>query len=617
MLRYIIAVGNPKSDSDFERITELRRRILNLPDDWRTAMDAPGVYAASAHLPNAVDSAIVLPDMRGVVFGALYQSPERSEGNGLPIIGSITGNEAEVIFRSRGRSMMRDYWGYYVVALLNSENSYLQVMRSPASPLPCFQASIEGTTVFFSSVEDFEALELMPLSINWDCITTQVAGSDYLTSETAINEITSVECGECVECRPDGRFKTAYWDPRSFLADRTLKNFSEATRTIRDTTEYCVSALSQPYSHILVTLSGGLDSSIVLSSLSRCSHRPCITAINYNSRGTGDERQFARSMARSANCKLVEKSRNQELNLRRIDECNRTVRPVLNFSAPDTEARNIALARELNASAIFNGEFGDNVFGSNPGPGSLVECMRTFGLGRQYLSVAVDYAMLKKQSLWMAFACTLRECRDVARMPDFSAWTEMRRHYGLNRARSLMLASPEAEDHCRTMGDRFVHPWLLQSRRIAPGAQALLFGLIAITSTPFHSPFSGPADPPKVSPLLSQPLVEAALRMPAYLHCKYAQNRPVARAAFADVLPAKILQRGLGKGGPTLWAKDVVENNRAFLLEYLLDGILVRQRLVDRQKLEAVLSPRIVKSTVIVGDILAKLYIEAWLRKWP
>jgi asparagine synthase (glutamine-hydrolysing) len=617
MLRYLIAVGNPKNNSDSERIAELRRRILNSPDNWRTAIDVPGMYAASVHHLHTIDSAITLSKNRGVIFGAFFQSDERWRGNSSSIIGSIPENEAEAIFRSRGRSMTRDYWGYYVAALLHAEKSHCLVIRSPVSPLPCFQASMGDFTVFFSSIDDFAALGLMRLSINWDCITAQVAGGDYLTNETALNEITSVEGGECVECRSDGRFKTAYWDPRSILAEKSLKSFSEATRTVRDTTEYCVSALSSPHRHILMTLSGGLDSSIVLSSLSRSPHRPCITAINYSSRGTGDERRFARSMARAVNCKLVERSRNQGLNLRRIDECNRTVRPVLNFSAPDTEARNIALARELNASAIFNGELGDNVFGSNPGPGSLVECIRTFGLGRQYLSVAMDYAMLKKQSLWMTFASTLRECRDATRHADFSSWMEMRRHHGLHRARSMVLASEEAEDHCRAMGDRFIHPWLMQSRRIAPGAHSLLFGLIAVTSTSYHSPFSGPADPPKVSPLVSQPLMEAALRMPAYLHCKHAQNRPVARAAFADVLPAQILQRGLGKAGPTLWAKDVVENNRAFLLEYLLDGILVRQRLVDRQKLETVLSPRIVKSTVIVGDILAKLYIEAWLRKWP
>jgi asparagine synthase (glutamine-hydrolysing) len=166
------------------------------------------------------------------------------------------------------------------------------------------------------------------------------------------------------------------------------------------------------------------------------------------------------------------------------------------------------------------------------------------------------------------------------------------------------------------MGDRFIHPWLRQSRLIAPGAHALLFGLITVTSTTYHSPFSSPTDLPQVSPLVSQPLVEAALHIPAYLHCKNGRDRSVARAAFADVLPTEVLQRGLGKGGPTLWAKDVVENNREFLREYLLSGILVRQRLVDRKKLETVLSPRIAKSTVIVGDIFAKLYIEAWLRKW-
>jgi hypothetical protein len=72
----------------------------------------------------------------------------------------------------------------------------------------------------------------------------------------------------------------------------------------------------------------------------------------------------------------------------------------------------------------------------------------------------------------------------------------------------------------------------------------------------------------------------------------------------------------MGKGGPGLWAREVVDNNTRFLREFLLDGILVRRRLIDRMKLEIVLSPRVVKSTVVVGDIFAKLYIEAWLRAW-
>lgn len=616
MFRYIIAIGDAKSAFDCEQIMDLRRRLQYSSENWQSVLDAPAVYAAYVPESQSSNSAIALADGSGVILGSLFRSPHRADTNPPRSIRSLARKESEDIVDSRGRLLVRDYWGYYVAALVYPKNSCRLVMRSPVSPLACFQVNLGSSTVFFSHVDDFAALELMPLSINWDCITAQVTGGDFLTGETAIKEITSIECGECVECRSDGRLEHTYWDPRGFLQEKSPEGFSGATLTVRNTTEYCVNAASSPHSHILVTLSGGLDSSIVLSSLSRSPHKPLITAVNYNSRGIGDERRFARSMARTANCRLVERARNQSLDLRRIEECNRTVRPVLNFSAPDTEARNTALARELQASAIFNGELGDNIFGSHPGPGVLVECVRDLGLGRRCLSVAMDYAMLKRQSLWRTLATAHDECRSVAGNPDFNSTREVRRHYGDGRARSLMLASPEAEEHNSKMGDRFIHPWLRQSRLIAPGAHALLFGLITVTSTTYHSPFSSPTDLPQVSPLVSQPLVEAALHIPAYLHCKNGRDRSVARAAFADVLPTEVLQRGLGKGGPTLWAKDVVENNREFLREYLLSGILVRQRLVDRKKLETVLSPRIAKSTVIVGDIFAKLYIEAWLRKW-
>ena len=321
-------------------------------------------------------------------------------------------------------------------------------------------------------------------------------------------------------------------------------------------------------------------------------------------------------MAATVNCRLVERPRNYLLDLRRFLDCNRTARPVLNFSAPDVEMRNIELARELMASAIFDGELGDNIFGSYPSPGALVECFGHSGFGRQFLDVAVDYAMLTRQSLWRTLALTRREALSASADPDFSASAEIRRLLGADRARSVILASKEAEERHNNMADRFLHPWFRQSRRIAPGSQALLFGLITVTSTTYHSPFSGPDDPTRISPLVSQPLLETALRMPAYLHCRFAQDRPVARAAFADVLPTEIQQRGLGKGGPGLWIKEVIDNNVGFLREFLLDGVLVRRRLIDRRKLETVLAPRIAKSTVVAGDIFAKLYIEAWLRAW-
>src|ERR1700729_1224668 len=108
MLRYVIAVGSRRKNSEFERVTELRRRIQNSPDDWRTAIDAPGIYAASVPDLPTVESAIALSENRGVIFGALFKPPERSGGSSSAIIRSIPGNEAEGIIRSKGRSMIRD-----------------------------------------------------------------------------------------------------------------------------------------------------------------------------------------------------------------------------------------------------------------------------------------------------------------------------------------------------------------------------------------------------------------------------------------------------------------------------------------------------------------------------
>jgi asparagine synthase (glutamine-hydrolysing) len=177
------------------------------------------------------------------------------------------------------------------------------------------------------------------------------------------------------------------------------------------------------------------------------------------------------------------------------------------------------------------------------------------------------------------------------------------------------LTSAAAQQHYQEMTDRFLHPWLQHSRRRAPGSHMLLYGLIVATSTAYHSPFARWDDPPRISPFMSQPLVELVLRTPTHLHFESGMDRALARSAYSDVLPSSILQRGLGKGGPNLWARDVVESNTAFLREFLLDGILVQRNLINRAKVESALSATIVKSTSIVGDIFAKLYIESWLRK--
>ncbi len=616
MFRYFIILGESPSESDVAFIHEVRRRLRNSPICWQSAADSPGLYAAYVDSQPPTDFVVHLHDERGIILGKLYSTKDLSGAEVPKVVRSVARGDSEDIVRSIGRSLISRFWGHYVAVLHYPEKRSTVVMRSPVSPLACFHMRVGTLSVFFSHLEDCASMKLTPLSVNWDSITAQVVGGDYLTHETAIKEIYAIECGESIECTRGDCIKRVYWNPQSVLTDRSLDGFPEATRAIRNSVQHCVNAFSANHKNILVSLSGGLDSSIVLAALARSPNRPVLTAVNHYSRGCGDERLHARRMAGSVNSCLVEHARNDHLNLRRFHECNLTVRPVLNFSAPDMEARDTALARELNATAIFDGELGDNVFGRNPGPGALIECIRRNGLGGEFLGVAVDYAMITRQSFWRTLALTRREALSLSANADFSALRKLQSRYGVGGAKSLILASREAEKHHDSMGDRFLHPWLKQTRRLAPDSHKLLFGLIVVTSPARHSPFGRPDDPPQVSPLISQPVVEAALRIPGYLHCRSAQDRAVARAAFADVLPTEILNRGSGKGGPDLWAKDVVERNTEFLREFLLDGVLVRRGLLDWTKVDSALSPRIAKSTAMVGDIFAKLYIEAWARKF-
>jgi asparagine synthase (glutamine-hydrolysing) len=617
MFRYLIAVGNQQSAADCESLACIRRRAHASPAGWQDAINVPGFYAAYIHHRFSHEPPILLHGDHGVIFGSVYLSPAASRAGSSRSIRFMSRDDSERIVDSKGRSLISEYWGHYVAAIRHPESHSAMVMRSAASTLACHHMQQSTLNVFFSHVEDSMALIDAPMSINWDSITAQVVGYDYLSNETGIDQIRTVESGECIECSRERVTRHVYWDPRQFFGDSSLDDFGAATRAIRDAVQYSVSASSSAHDAILVKLSGGLDSSIVLSALSKAPHAPALTAITYYSRGCGDERRFARSMAESIGCRLIERPRNDTLDLHRFQDCNWTARPVLNFSAPDTESRNIALAQELGASAIFDGEFGDNVFGSHVGVGALVECFRKHSLSPLLLAAVADYAILSRQSLWRTVGLAFREYTGLSKDPDFIASREVQRWYTAEAVRSMTLASADAHDRYQAIAHRFLHPWLRHARSLAPGSHMLLYGLIVGTSTAHHSPFAGADDPPRISPLISQPLVETALRIPAYLHFTNAENRALARAGFADRLPALVLQRGTGKGGPDLWAKDVVERNMEFLREYFLDGILVQRGLLDRRKVEAVVSPRIEQSTAILSDVFTKLYIEAWLRKWP
>jgi asparagine synthase (glutamine-hydrolysing) len=144
----------------------------------------------------------------------------------------------------------------------------------------------------------------------------------------------------------------------------------------------------------------------------------------------------------------------------------------------------------------------------------------------------------------------------------------------------------------------------------------LLLALVLTTSASFVSPFSEPDVSLLAAPLMSQPVVDLALRIPTYLHTHGGIDRSVGRHAFQQDLTDLVLNRGTGKGTPETWIRDAIASNRTFMREILLDGVLVRMGFLDKAKLEHLLSGEINKNMSYISEIFQQLYIEVWARQW-
>jgi len=517
------------------------------------------------------------------------------------------------VMKTAGKSLVNSHWGSYVLFLKLPVARSVIVLRGPMSALPCFWIRFHNITVLFSLIEDCLALKLLSFSVDWDCIRAQAAGGDYLTRQTAINEIQTLVSGECLEIGSDRISRKLYWDPSSIRTETPVGRIDDAAVLLRNTTQHCVNAWVATRKTILLQLSGGLDSSILLACMCRAPTKPETISVNFWSKGSGDERNFARSMTDITGTELLECERDQEVDLRRFLNCARTGNPVVNFSAYDIEPRLVQLAHQRSATAIFNGEIGDDIFGHSPAPEVLAECLNSCWPSMDFFRSAADYAELARVSLWSAVSQAIR----------YRSWQRQTPYWSLYRYKQFLQISTEkrlvTDDVARSyeqMLTRYIHPWFENVRCMPLGRVMLLWGLVNATSTWSHSPFAGADSGLFMSPLASQPLVEAFCSIPSRLHFLGAENGAVARRAFRAYLTDAILSRGTGKGSPDMWMKDVLLRNRVFLRELLLDGILVRERILDKSRLEAALSGAVSNSRVGLAELVIQLYIESWLRRW-
>jgi len=596
MFRYFGFSWDPAAATQAAVATRLEESVWSTPD-WQHAFGGPGIRVFTTGRRPGVNDVYSLPSARGVILGRLFRRPGHQPRSATV---QLTDWEGDQIQQTRGRALVDAYWGRYV-ALLRPDSGSTLLLRDPSGTLPCYRQEIDGVTVFYSWLEDL--IMLAPAaarpSVNWNAIAARLVLRQLGGRETALEDVEQVLPGQLTALGKDAPPPESLWSAYAFAKRATHHEVDAAERELRRLVVACAQDWSSCYESILLRLSGGVDSAVLLGGLVATPLATKITCLNYHSAGSdSDERSFARLAASKAGVALVERERNSTFLLDDLLTASRMPTPEIYLGRLGSGRIDAEVADEHGARAMFTGVGGDALFFQIPGTWPAADYLSVKGFDRGFLPACLDAARLGRVSLLESIKRALADQRH--RTGPLNGWGEFTK-----------LMRRDALDGVRHP-ERYVHPELFDAADLPIGKYNQFRALIDACG--YYDPYLREAAPELVSPLLSQPVIEFCLATPTWLLTQGGRGRGLVRRAFAGDIPREIAARQ-SKGGMEEHVAAILGRNLAFARSLLLDGQLVRRGLLDRNKVEAALAGRLSALGGYPAEIHECIAVEAWLQR--
>lgn len=598
MHRYIAFVWNHRVAEKKALAKSLVRRLTEALPKWTCALDTKGlcVYHVGERVPSS--QSYRLDREAGIVLGRLFRRSANANNESQQI--TLNEGETQRIQESEGRCLIEHYWGHYVAILRSIDGTHVRILRDPTGAMPCLSTNYQGVDVIFSDIDDCVALGLVRDTINWDHIAAYLQYPRLVTKDTGLRSVQQVLAGECVDIGVNGTTKTFYWSPARIHDAQVVEDRHQAMRELRDAIQYCVEAWASCFDEVLLSLSGGLDSAVVLACLSERTVKANVICENYYTEDMqGDERAYARKAANLAKVELI------ELPLRASDHRSldsmftgtKFARPAETQLPMEIELHRERLAKERNVEAVFSGQGGDHFFQQSATPHIAADYARRHGLRPEILGVIADTARFTRRPIWSVMATV------------FSAGILHRQNDPYVLQQPLFLS--EATSDALKPSD-FRHPWVDDATHLPPNKVNQITAIVHSQNLYRRRCHYASA----VHPLISQPIIELCLQIPSYTLTYGGIDRALVRDAFCGKVPPEITRRR-SKGVTAGTFSQLFVRNLPFLREFLLDGLLVRESVLDRRKTEANLS-----ESEILGNphhffpMVSAIFAEAWLRNW-
>lgn len=557
MTAFVVVIGAEAQASD--------RIAAAAGPDWRADPMAPNALVLRSRLRP--------PPVSAVAKGAWVIGEIAADG-----VRSAAGPETGARIARR----LLSSWGRYVAVI--QEGARTTVLRDPSGGLEAAIWRRDGLLLVASHLPDWLDPWLPPdLVIDEAALARLVANPALGAAASPLRGIAMLAPGALWR---DGVVEQA-WRPATF-AKAERRDRSDPAPKLVAAVDASVRAVAR--GRVLIEVSGGLDSAIVSGALAQAG-ADVVCALNYYiGDRQGDERPFARAVARRLGWTLVEIPKSSAgVDLGRLSELSRGLRPALaSFDQQhdlDLEARCATLA----VDTVLTGQGGDHLFFQAP-----TALIAADGPAR-----GLTLKGLAALARWQG-----RSIYDVA-------WSALRAGLGADIA---LRPPPHAGPALREIRlGAANHPWLDGIAELPPAKALQVVSLVGALGVHSLTRRSQAVD--LRHPLISQPLLELCLSLPTVVLTRGGRDRGLARDAFAGRLPPEVANRPT-KGRLSSHYGRTLAASLPDLRPLLLDGRLAAAGLVERDALDAMLQPEALLWRGGYGILASLTMLELWVEAW-